>query len=247
MVGLGTLVNSLAVIGGGAVGVFIKNGLPERFKTIIMQGIGLAVVAIGISGNIQGIFHIDIKAGGTIYRQYIMTMIFSLVIGALLGEWINIDNKLERLGDRLQKRFAGGEGSFSEGFVTASLVYCVGAMAIVGSLEDGLRGNPGILFAKSILDGVSAIVFASTLGAGVIFSAASVLIYQGLITLLAGFIKPWLTDVVITQMSLTGSVLILAIGMNMLGMQKIKVANLLPAIFMPLAYYILSTLVGMVV
>lgn len=242
MIGLGTIVNAAAILLGGITGTFVKNGLPQRFKEIIMQAIGLAVLVIGISGALQGAF--SVSETGTIERNYIMTMIFSLVIGGLLGELIDIEDKLDKLGQWFQNRFAKQSGSFAEGFVTASLVYCVGAMAIVGSLEDGLTGNTTTLFAKSILDGVSSIVFAATLGIGVAFSSLPILLYQGSITLLAGVVKPWLTDSVISQMSVVGSVLILAIGINLLGIKKIKIGNLLPAIFIPLLYSVFQRLLG---
>jgi len=243
MIGLGTLVNFAAIAIGGAAGSLVKNGLSQRFRTIIMQAIGLSVMIIGISGALQGMY--AVIGGGKLDRQFIMTMIFSLVIGGIIGEWINIEDKLGRIGQWFQKKLVKGESNFAEGFVTASLVYCVGAMAIVGSLEDGLTGNTSTLFAKSILDGVSAIVFAATLGIGVSFSALSVLLYQGSITLLAGFIKPWLNDIVISQISLVGSVLILGIGISMLEIKKIKVGNMLPAIFLPLVFYMLQKLYEM--
>jgi uncharacterized protein len=242
MIGLGTIVNAGAVLAGGFLGAFIKNGLPERFKTTIMQAIGLSVVMIGISGTLQGIY--KVIDGGRMDRLYIMTMIFSLVIGGLVGEFFNIEAKLDAMGQWFQKRFVtGGGGNFAEGFVTASLVYCVGAMAIVGSLEDGLAGNTSTLFAKSILDGISAVIFAATMGIGVAFSALPVLVYQGSITLLAGFIKPWLTPDVITQMSLVGSVLIMGIGINILEIKRIKVGNLLSSIFLPFVYYLIQCMV----
>lgn len=241
MVGLGTIVNAGAVIAGGLAGIFVKKGLPERYKNIIMQAIGLSVLFIGISGALQGIY--KVIENGMLDRQYIMTMIFSLVIGGIVGEWINIENKLERLGVWFQKKFSKNGGNFAEGFVTASLVYCVGAMAIVGSLEDGLLGNPKTLFAKSILDGVSSVVFGATMGYGVPFSAIPILIYQGAITLLAGFVKPWLTGAVTAQMSLIGSILIFGIGLSLLGIKKIKVGNLLPAIFLPIIYYIVASII----
>ncbi|MCX7708505.1 MAG: DUF554 domain-containing protein [Clostridia bacterium] len=240
MIGLGTIVNAVAVIVGGTVGSFIKNGLPERFKTTIIQAIGLSVAIIGISGTLSGIT--KVVPGDKLDR--IMLMIFSLVIGGLIGELINIEDKLDKMGAWFQRKLVKGESNFAEGFVTASLIYCVGAMAIVGSLEDGLTGSTSTLFAKSILDGVSAVIFAATMGIGVAFSALPVFLYQGSITLLAGFIKPWLTDAVINQMSLVGSVLIMAIGINILEIKKIKVGNLLPSIFVPFVYYIIVKLLG---
>jgi uncharacterized protein len=236
LIGLGTIVNTAAIILGGVSGTFIKSGLPQRYKNIIMQAIGLSVLVVGVSGALQGMYKITNE--GTISREYITVMIFSLVIGSIIGEFINIEEKLDRMGLWFQKRFIKGDSTFAQGFVTASLIYCVGAMAIVGSLEDGLIGNTNTLFAKSILDGVSAIVFAATMGIGVAFSALPVLIYQGSITLLAGFIKPWLTAEVISQMSLVGSILIMGIGLTMLEIKKIKVGNMLPAIFLPFIFYI---------
>lgn len=238
MIGVGTLVNAGVIVAGGLAGNFLKKGLSERYKSIVMQALSLSVLFIGISGALQNI--LKVVDNGALDKQYTMTMIFSLVIGGILGEWINIEKKLENLGAWFQTKLIKSGNNFAEGFVTASLVYCIGAMAIVGSLEDGLAGNPKTLFAKAILDGVSAVVFAATLGIGVPFSALPVLIYQGSITLLAGFVKPLLTDIVISQMSLVGSVLIFAIGLGMLEIKKIKVGNMLLAIFLPLIYYIIT-------
>ena len=188
MIGVGTIVNVTAIIAGAVAGSFARNGLPERFKNTVMQAVSLSVVMIGISGTLEGIFHVT--GDGVVKSQNIMIMILSLVIGGLAGEALKIEQRLDRLGEWFQKKIAAGGGSFAQGFVTATLVYCVGAMAIVGSLEDGLTENPGTLFAKSILDGVTAVIFSATLGIGVAFSALPVLIYQGSITLLAGLIKP---------------------------------------------------------
>jgi len=240
MIGLGTIVNFAAIILGGTAGVLLKQGLPERFKTTIMQCLGLAVTIIGVSGALQGIF--QVIEGNKLDRLYITGMIFSLVLGSILGELLKIEDRLDRLGEWFQQRFAKGESTFAKGFVTASLVYCVGAMAIVGALEDGLSQKTDLLFAKSILDGVSAIVFSATLGWGVVFSAIPILVYQGSITLLANIVKPLLTDAVISQMSLVGGVLIMAIGFNLLEIKRFKVGNMLPAVFMPLVFHIVTLL-----
>lgn len=237
MTGLGTIVNSAAIIAGGTAGMLAKSGLPERYRETIMQALGLAVLIIGLSGCLQGIFLIN--SAGTLDRRFVMLMIFSLVIGGLLGEFMNIEQKLEKTGQWIQSRIGGAGGNFSEGFVSASLLYCVGAMAIVGSLEDGLTGSTSTLFAKAVLDGVSAVILGAAMGIGVAFSAVPVFIYQGAITLLAGLIKPWLTDIVILQTSLVGSVLIMAIGFNLLEIKKFKAGNLLPAVFVPLVYYVI--------
>lgn len=229
---LGTMVNSLAIIVGALVGVAIKKGIKDEYKNTIMDGIGLTVIIIGIMGGIGS--------------ENIILVIGSIVVGSILGEGIKIEDKLDNLGDKLQKSFGGRDSNFSKGFVTASLVYCVGAMAIVGSLESGIQGNHQTLFAKSILDGISAVIFASTLGIGVAFSAIPVLIYQGVITLLANSIKDLLTVEVINEMSAVGGILIMAIGINILGIKKIKVGNILPAVFIPMIYYILVNIISFV-
>lgn len=219
---LGTIVNAIAIILGAFVGILIKKGIKEKYKSTIMDGIGLSVVIIGIMGGIKA--------------NNIILAIASIVVGSIIGEMIDIDLKLDHLGLTMEKSFGKGDSNFSKGFVTASLVYCIGAMAIVGSLESGLSGNHETLFAKSILDGITAVIFASTLGIGVAFSAIPVFIYQGAITLLANLVKDLLTPEVINEMSAVGGILILAIGINILGIKKIKVANMLPAIFIPLVY-----------
>lgn len=225
---LGTVVNAAAVILGALFGIGIKKGIKESYKDTIMNGIGLSVVLIGIMGGIEA--------------NNIILVIASIVIGSIIGEALDIDKKLDHLRLGMEKKFGKGDSNFSKGFVTASLVYCIGAMAIVGSLESGLSGNHETLFAKSILDGITAILFASSLGIGVAFSALPIFIYQGTITLLANFIKDYLTPEAVGEMSAVGGVLILAIGINLLGLKKIKVANMLPAVFIPLIYY---TIIGL--
>ena len=227
---LGTIVNTLAIIFGSILGVGLKKGIKDEYKTTIMDGISLAVIIIGIMGGIKS--------------ENIILVVASIVVGAVIGEIINIEHKLDKLGENLEKKFGGKDANFSKAFVTASLVYCIGAMAIVGSLESGLTNNHETLFAKSVLDGVSAIIFSSTLGIGVAFSAFAVLIYQGTITLLATFVKDLLTPQVINEMAAVGSILIMAIGFNVLGIKKIKVGNLLPAIFVPVFYYLAVNLIG---
>lgn len=226
---LGTIVNVIAIILGTLLGIFIKKGIKEKYKSTIIDGIGLSVAIIGITGAVE--------------TNNIILVIGSIVVGSIIGELIDIDLKLENLGDRLEEKFGNGDSNFSKGFVTASLVFVIGAMAIVGSLESGLSGNHETLFAKSILDGVMSVIFASTLGIGVAFSVFPVFIYQGAITLLANSVKDILTPEVITEMSAVGGILILAIGINILGIKKIKVANMLPAIFIPIIYLALTNII----
>lgn len=225
---LGTIVNTVAIIIGSLLGLVFRGGIPKKYNITIMQAISLAVILIGLKMALK--------------TDAILLVIFSLVIGSLIGEFLKIEGRLESLGKRLETRFAKAGDGISKGFVFTSLIFCVGSMAIVGSLESGLTGNHQTLFAKSALDGISSIIFTSSLGIGVIFSSISVFIYQGLITASASLMKPFLITPVINQMSAVGGLLIIAIGFNLLEIQKIKVGNMLPAIFIPLIYYILKQL-----
>ncbi|WP_202711052.1 DUF554 domain-containing protein [Sporosalibacterium faouarense] len=223
---LGTVVNALAIIIGSVVGITLKKGLKERYKETIMQGLSLTVIVIGLLSALKA--------------EDIMLVIISIAIGSIIGEWIDIEGNLERLGNWAQSKMRNENSSFSKGFVTTSLLYCVGAMAIVGSLESGLTGNHETLFAKAIIDGISAVIFASTFGIGVAFSAISVFLYQGIITISASYAKVLLTDQVILNMSSVGGILIMGIAFNILEIKKIKIGNMLPAIFIPLIYYIIT-------
>jgi len=225
---LGTIVNGLAIIAGSLLGLLFSKGIPDNYKEIILSAVGLSVVLIGIKS--------------ALVSDSLMVIIFSLVIGSLIGEAMRIEKRLGDLGDFLESRVAAkssDSSSFSRGFVTASLVFCVGSMAIVGSLESGLTGNHQTLFAKSVLDGVTSVIFASTMGLGVMFSSVAVFLYQGLITLTAVFMKNFLVAETIEQMTSVGGMLIVAIGFNMLKITAIRVGNLIPAIFLPLGYFAL--------
>lgn len=219
---IGTIVNSVAVVIGCLIGSLIKGRLKTNISNTIMSGLGLCVLYIGVSGALKG--------------EDTLLMIICIVIGALIGELIDIDKWLSRLGDIIERKVnkvGKSNISIAEGFVSASLLFCVGAMAIVGSLESGLRGNHDTLFAKSLLDGVTSIILTSTLGIGVIFSAVTIFIYQGLITLGAGMLANVLSESVINNMTAVGSLLIIGLGFNILGITKIKVANMLPAVILP--------------
>lgn len=233
--GIGTIVNTLAVIVGSMIGIMIKGGLKQRYQEIIMQALGLATLFIGASGAMSGMLKV-IDNG--LETQGSMLLIGSLVFGALVGEFLNIELRLEQIGEWLKSKVhIKNDTHFVEGFVTSALVICVGAMAIVGALQDGLQGDPSTLFAKSILDFIIVMVFASTLGIGVTFSALPLFVYQGSITLFATFLKPFLTQSVITNLSFIGSVLIFAVGINLCFDKKIKVANLLPAMIIPFFFH----------
>lgn len=234
MIGLGTIVNVIAVLAGGFAGLFIKKGLSERIQDMIMKVLGISTIFIGASGALEGLLCVK---DGTVSSKGTMLMIFSLVIGSIIGELVRIEDRLESLGEKLKRSVKAGEsGHFVEAFVTNTLVTCVGAMAIMGSLEDGLLGDPTTLFAKSILDGVVAIVFTSTLGVGAIFAVIPLALYQGGITLLSKFIEPYLVGNMVPDMSYIGSILIFAIGINLAFGKKFKVGNMLPSILVPIVY-----------
>lgn len=216
---LGTLTNSLSIIIGSLVGLLLRRNLPGKYADSMMVGINLAVVLIGISLALE--------------TEDFLILILSLGVGCGLGEFLSIQERLERFGKWLQKKFSGAGDDLSRGFIAASLVFCVGSMAVIGSLESGLAGDHQILFAKSVLDGIASVFFVCSFGTGVLFSSLSVLVYQGTLTLGASLIKPFLTEAVIQQMSAAGGLLIVALGLNMLEIRRIKVANMLPAIFMP--------------
>ena len=220
---LGTIVNTIAVIIGASIGLLLKKGLPEKLEDTMMKGLGLCTLFLGIRGSLEG--------------NNSLILIISMVVGALIGEGIDLDEKLNRFGKWLENKFKSKDGdkvSIAEGFVSASLLFCVGAMTVVGSLQSGLQGNHEMLFNKSMLDFVAAIIFASSMGVGVLFSAAFVLLYQGAITLAAQWVAPFLTDTIIAEMTCVGSVIIIGIGLNLLGITKLKVMNYVPAIFIPI-------------
>lgn len=222
----GTLVNAAAIAVGAAFGATLRKNIPERFNNTIIQGLALAVVVIGLQMAIGS--------------KNILIVILSLVAGGFTGELLKIEERLNSFGLWVESKLGNGRGEFSRGFVTASLVYCVGAMAVVGSIQDGLQGDPSTLYVKALLDGVSSIFFASTMGFGVAFSFIPVFLYQGSITMLAQYVQAFLTPAVVTEMTATGGILICGIGIKILGIKEIRVGNLLPAIifavFLALAF-----------
>jgi hypothetical protein len=231
---LGTVVNTVAIILGGAIGLVFQGKIADKYHKLVFDSLSLCVVLIGLLNAFE--------------VQNVLLVIFSLVIGSVIGQWLDLEERLERFSYRIEKRFIkekpeGGESRFSKGFITTTLVYCVGSMAVVGSFESGLSGNHATLFAKSAIDGMTAVLFASSLGFGVIFSAVPVFLYQGLLTLSASALKPLITTVAIADMSAVGGLIIVALGLKMLDIKKMPVANMLPAIFIPLIYYGLRQLV----
>ncbi|MBQ7936402.1 MAG: DUF554 domain-containing protein [Clostridia bacterium] len=223
MVLYSSIINGIAIIAGALIGVLLKKGLPEKVSTGVMQGMALCVLAIGI----KGIFD----------SENFLIPIVSIAVGGAFGSWIDLDKYLNRFGAFMQKKLTkGGSGStFGEGFVTATLLVCVGAMAITGALDSGIRGDHSTIFAKSLIDFVSCMIMASTLGIGVAFAGVACFAYQGAIALGGNAIARFLTDAMIGEMSCVGSLLIIAIALNMLNLTKIKVVNFIPACFLPLA------------
>ena len=224
MVLLGSLVNSAAIILGGSIGLALKKGLSDRIASAVMNALALCVLYIGVSGMLKG--------------ENILITILSMVFGTLVGEWIDLDKKINQLGDEIESRVSSEnkEHSVSNGFVTASLLFCVGAMAIVSALQSGLTGNHDTLFAKSLIDGIAAIVMASSLGIGVLLSAGLILVYEGGITLFANVLAPLLTDSVINEMTCVGSLLIVGLALNMLKLTNLKIMNYAPAVFFPILF-----------
>ena len=227
MIGLlGTFVNMIAVILGGSIGMFLGSRFPKKLSDSLMKALGLCTLLIGISGLSKG-------------ENQLITII-SMAVGTAIGEVLDLDKKLSDLGNSVEKRFKkeGENVTIAEGFVNASLLFCVGAMTIVGSLQSGLVGDNSMIYTKSLLDFTAAIIFASTLGVGVLLSALPILIYQGGIVLLAHFLAPFLTDAVIGDMTVTGSLIIIGLALNMIGVTKLKVMNMVPAIFLPILIYL---------
>ena len=223
---LATVINVILVLVGSAVGLLFKNLISESLTSALIRALNLCVLGIGVS-----------SLTGT---RDMLCVIVCMVAGTMIGNAVDIDRRLEGAGDLLKARLIKGDSNsrFTEGFVTAFLLYCVGAMAITGSIEAGLNHNYKIIISKGVLDGVTSVSFAATMGIGVAFSAVPMLLYQGGITLLAGWVGPYLPEAVITEMSAVGGALIVALAINMLelGREKIKVGNMLPAMFLPIAY-----------
>lgn len=227
----GVLVNVVTAVVGGLLGTLFKKGIPEKITKSIMAAIGLCVVYIGIDGALKG--------------ENTLVLIISMLIGTVIGSLIDIDDKINRLGLWIEKKFSKGKKkiSLAEGFVTATLIFCVGSMTVVGSLNAGLLGDNRMLYTKAVLDLVSGMVIATSCGIGVAFSAISVLVIQGGIVLLAEQLNGILTTPAINEMTCAGSVIIIALGLNLAGISKFKVANFMPAIFLaPLVSMLLNLL-----
>ena len=226
MILTGTLVNAAGVLAGGGVGLVLHKlmhrGIPERYSALVMKGIGLCTVYIAFSHLLDG--------------SKTLVTILSMVLGAIIGEWLDLDGKLKRLGEVLERKLSKDGGSFAQGFLSATLLFCVGTMTITGSLESGLLQQHSILYAKATMDTIAALIFASSLGMGVLFSSVPVLLYQGGIALLASVAKPYLGDAVIAEMNTVGSLLLFGLSLDLLDIKHLPLMNYLPAMFLPILF-----------
>lgn len=215
---MGTIINSLAIIAGSLVGVALKDRFPKNIQAIVFQALGLSVLLIGLQMALK---IVDI-----------LPVIFSLLLGGIVGEALNLEMKMEKAGGWIKGKVKSKEAKFTDGFVAATVLFCVGAMAILGSIDEGVRGNTSVLLTKSLIDGFASIAMASSLGIGVAFSALPILLYQGSITILASYTQDFFTLHMINQLTAVGGLLIVGIGLNLLEIKKIKVTNLLPSLIL---------------
>ena len=215
---MGTIINALAIIVGGALGLLFRKGFPERIAQTTLQVLGLFSLLVGVSMALQG--------------QELIMVLISLALGAGLGEWLDIEGRLDRFGHWLEERLNLKEGSPAKGFIYASLLFCVGSMAIVGSITDGLKGDHSILVTKAMMDGIVSIPFAASMGFGVLGSAVPILLYQGSLTLLASKIQAFFTPAIVRELTSVGGVIVMGIGINILGLQKVRVGNFIPALLL---------------
>jgi hypothetical protein len=223
---LATVINALAIVAGSFIGILLKKGLSKRFETTIFTAAGVTTIVIGVQMALK--------------TSHILALALALILGGLIGTAIKIEDAVLRLGERLKNRFARGEesGSFALGFLTASVLYCSGAMAIIGSFKAGTEGDFSILFTKSILDGTLSVLFASAMGIGVAFSAISVLAYQGILTLVSIWVKPYVTPLMLAELTGIGGALVLMIGLNLLDIKKLKTGDFLPALVFTVLFVI---------
>lgn len=234
MIGLGTFINAFAILLGGILGIVCKQFLKENYQDTIIKATGFSVIFLGAAGTLSKM--LTVLPNGSLASNGSMVIIISLTVGALFGEIINLDAQFERFGEWLKhKTGSDGDNQFTNGFVSASLTVCIGAMAIMGSIQDGMYGDYSILLAKAILDFIIVLIMASSMGKGCIFSFIPVVVLQGSITLLAASVSAFMTDNILHNISLVGNILIFCVGINLVWPNTIKVANLLPALVIAVA------------
>ena len=235
MIGLGTIINTVAIIIGGLLGVTLKNAFPAQLQKPLISSIGVCTIFIGASGALKEM--LTIKDGMLASNNSMMMLVICFLLGTTVGELINLEGRIAQFGDWL-KRISKSEGdsSFLDGFLTASLTVCVGAMAVMGAIQDGLTGDYSMLAAKGMADGIIILIMATTMGKGCIFSAVPVFLVQGSITLLASFIQPLMTAAAISNLSIVGSILIFCVGINLIWGKTFRVANMMPSIIFAVIY-----------
>ncbi|MTI29900.1 DUF554 domain-containing protein [Xanthovirga aplysinae] len=215
---LGSLANVAAILAGGVLGLFLNDRFPENIRKISFQGIGLCVMLIGVQMALK--------------VENVILMIFSVLIGGIIGEALNLDTRFKNMADKLKRRLKSNNEKFSDGLITAFMLYCIGSMAVLGALDEGLRNDPSILYTKAILDGFTSIILASIYGRGVLFSVIPLFIYQAGLTFMAGFIEPFLSPVLLNEIAGTGGLLIIGLSISVLEIKEIRVTNMLPALVM---------------
>ncbi len=234
MAGIGTLINVILIIIGASIALFLRKGMKESLKNTIMISCGLVVMMLGLSGTLQ---HMIVIKDGALQGTDPLMMLLSMVLGGIIGELIDIEQKIEVFGEWLKRKSGNsGDANFTNAFMTASITFCVGAMAIIGSVQDGIQHDPTTLIVKGVLDGIVAIIFTSSLGKGAFFSFIPVGVYQWSITAMASLLSPYITPEALSNLSYVGSILIFSIGVNLIWPNKIRVANLLPAIVLAVIF-----------
>lgn len=214
---IGTLINALAIVIGSLIGILLNKNIPEKIKLIVFEGLGLSTILIGIQMAIE--------------VENILAVTFSILIGGVIGEGIDLEHYIETAGQKIKDHIHSHNKQFTQGFVTASVLFGIGAMAILGPIQEGISGDRTILYTKALLDGFTSIAFAATYGIGVMFAAIPILLYQGGITLLSSPLQEILSESMINQLTATGGILIIGIGLHLLGLKKVKVTNMLPSLF----------------
>ena len=238
MIGLGTIINVAAIVAGGVVGLVGGKWLSERCQETLIRSMGVCVIVVGLAGALEQMLRVE---NGTLTTSGTMMLVISMALGGLVGEILDLDRRMEGFGRWLREKSGNGKDhQFLDAFITATMTVCIGAMAVVGAVEDGIHGNYTILAAKALMDFVIILVMASSMGKGCIFSAIPVGIFQGSVTLLARLVEPLLTAAALGNLSLVGSVLIFCVGINLIWKNTVRVANLLPAILVAIAYALLG-------
>lgn len=226
-----TLYDSGLIVLGSIIGIIFRRFLGEKYNKIVMEAIGLSIIALGISQAVSALIDKDVHP---------LLFIISLIFGRIIGEALNLDKKVKGVGHILKEKFASGDENFSEGFITASILFCVGTLTVVGAIKSGTEGDNSILYIKMVLDGVTAVFLAASFGIGVMFSSICVLVIQGGLVLVSSYVSDYVTTDMLREMSIVGGVILIAIGIDILGIRSFKISNYLPCIVIPILYYLFT-------